>query len=446
MQQQPSVAALSPHSGSGLSLMSIAQREWPLLGSIATAAAFLFFGQRWLADLSNPLWLAFLLIWLFGVVLFSALAVVRHAEVLAVKLGEPLGTLVLTLSVAGIEIMMIAAIMYTAEGGSSLARDTMFAAVMIVINGMIGLSLLLGGLRYHEQTYNLQGANAFLAVIVPLAVLSLILPTFTTSSPGPTLSPFQAMFHIVMSVGLYGVFLAIQNLRHRNYFVSTDPEEAAAGPLHAEGEDFGLHTVSYHTLFLLMYLAPVIILSKQMAVPINFAIREWHAPSALGGLLVAVLILGSGVARRGACGPREPAPAIRQCAVGFRTGDDQSHHSGRPHHRVPHEQDHHPRTWSGRYDHAATDVGGQHFDIRQITNECFGRDCAPPVVFGLSHAHLRAVTLSGRFTSSGDDSGARPGSAEPGARQRVVLTRTRRLELCRGAGRLSLIGQVRRSD
>lgn len=137
--------------------------------------------------------------------------------------------------------------------------------------------------------------------------------------------------------------------------------------------------------------------------------------------------------------------SIRQCAVGFRTGDDQSHHSGRPHHRVPHEQDHHPRTWSGRYDHVATDVGGQHFDIRQITNECFGRDCAPPVVFGLSHAHLRAVTLSGRFTSSGDDSGARPGSAEPGARQRVVLTRTRRLELCRGAGRLSLIGQVRRS-
>lgn len=269
----------------------MAQREWPLLGSIATTTAFLAFGQRWLADLSNPIWLAFLLLWLFGVVLFSALAVVRHAEVLAVKLGEPLGTLVLTLSVAGIEIMMIAAIMYNAEGGSSLARDTMFAAVMIVMNGMIGLSLLLGGLRYHEQTYNLQGANAFLAVIVPLAVLSLILPTFTTSSPGPTLSPFQAMFHIVMSVGLYGVFLAIQNLRHRNYFVSTDPEDAAAGPPHGEGEDFGLHTVSYHTLFLLMYLAPVIILSKQMAVPINFAIREWHAPSALGGLLVAVLIL-----------------------------------------------------------------------------------------------------------------------------------------------------------
>lgn len=290
-QQQQPAAALTPHEGSRLSVPGLAQREWPLVGSITTAAAFLIFGQRWLADLSNPIWFVFVLVWLCGVVLFSALAVVRHAEVLAVKLGEPLGTLILTLSVVGIEIRMIAAIMYNAEGGSSLARDTMFAAVMIVMNGMVGLSLLLGGLRYHEQNYNLQGANAFLAVIVPLAVLSLILPNFTTSSPGPTLSSFQAVFHIVMSVGLYGVFLAIQNLRHRNYFVSPESDDAAAGPPHREGDDRELHTVGYHTLLLLMYLAPLIILSKQMAVPINFAIHEWHAPSALGGLLVAVLIL-----------------------------------------------------------------------------------------------------------------------------------------------------------
>ena len=248
-QQQQPVAALSPHNGSGLSVSGLARREWPLLVSIATTAAFLAFGQRWLADLSNPIWFAVVLVWLFGVVLFSAFAVVRHAEVLAVKLGEPLGTLVLTLSVTGIEVMMIAAVMYTAEGGSSLARDAMFAVVMLVLNGMVGLSLLLGGLRYHEQTYNLQGANAFLAVIVPLAVLGLILPNFTTSSPGPTLSPFQAVFLIVMSIGLYGVFLAIQNLRHRNYFVSPESEDAAAGPPHGEGDDCERCSVGYHTLF-----------------------------------------------------------------------------------------------------------------------------------------------------------------------------------------------------
>ncbi len=291
MQQQESVAVLAPHNGSRLNILDLAQREWPLFGSIATAAAFLVFGQRWLADLSNPLWFAFLLFWLFVVVLFSAFAVVRHAEVLAVKLGEPLGTLVLTLSVTGIEVMMIAAVMYSAEGGSSLARDAMYAVVMIVLNGMVGLTLLLGGLRYHEQTYNLQGANAFLAVIVPLAVLGLILPNLTTSSPGPTLSPFQAVFLIVMSIGLYGVFLAIQNLRHRNYFVSPESDDAAAGPPHGVGHGCESCSVGYHTLFLLMYLAPLVILTKQMAVPINFAIHEWHAPSALGGFLVAVLIL-----------------------------------------------------------------------------------------------------------------------------------------------------------
>ena len=137
-QPQPAAAAFSSHNGPRLNILSLAHREWPLLGSITTTAAFLAFGQRWLADLSNPIWFAIILVWLFGVVLLSAFAVVRHAEVLAVKLGEPIGTLVLTLSVTGIEVMMIAAVMYTAEGGSSLARDAMFAVVMIVLNGMVG--------------------------------------------------------------------------------------------------------------------------------------------------------------------------------------------------------------------------------------------------------------------------------------------------------------------
>jgi Ca2+/H+ antiporter len=130
---------------------------------------------------------------------------------------------------------MIAAVMYVSPGNSSLARDTMFAVVMIVLNGVVGLSLLLGGLRYHEQTYNLQGANAFLAVIVPLAVLGLVLPNFTVSSPGPTFSPLQATFLIVMSIGLYGVFLAIQTSRHRDYFVSPDSADSAAQHQSTEG-------------------------------------------------------------------------------------------------------------------------------------------------------------------------------------------------------------------
>ena len=195
--------------------VSVLRREWPLLMSLATVALFFRFGRDWLADLTNPAWFAFMLAWLFTVILFSAFAVVGHAESLAVKLGEPRGTLVLTLAVTGMEVMMIAAIMYTGHGNASLARDNMFAVVMIVLNGMVGLSLLLGGLRYHEQTYNLHGANAFLAVIVPLVVLGLVLPNFTKSSPGPTFSPLQSAFFVVMSIALYGVFLGIQTLSHR---------------------------------------------------------------------------------------------------------------------------------------------------------------------------------------------------------------------------------------
>src|ERR1700734_1456584 len=195
------------------------RREWLLAAAFATTALFLLFGKGWLADLSNPWWFALMLVWLFAVIMAAAFAVVHHAESLAIRLGEPLGTLVLTLAVIGIEVMMISAVMLTGEGKPALARDAMFGVVMIVLNGMIGLSLLLGGLRHHEQEYNLQGATSFLSLIVPLTVLGLVLPNFTEASPGPTLSTFQSAFLAVMSIAIYGLFLIIQNWRHREYFV-----------------------------------------------------------------------------------------------------------------------------------------------------------------------------------------------------------------------------------
>lgn len=277
-----------PQPPIGLNAHRLLRREWPLSVTVTTSVLFVVFGSRWLADLSHPLWFGFMLGWLFGAILISALAIVRHAEHLASQLGEPLGTLILTLSVTGMEVMMIAAVMYTGQGSSSLARDAMFATVMIVLNGMVGLSLLLGGLRYHEQTYNLQGANAFLAVIVPLAVLGLVLPALTVSSPGPTFSPLQATFLIVMSTSLYGVFLAIQNLRHRDYFVMPDGLRTSE---RSTSIVQGAESMRTHALFLLAYLLPLIVLSKQLAVPIHHSIHVLQAPPALGGLLVAVLIL-----------------------------------------------------------------------------------------------------------------------------------------------------------
>ncbi len=270
------------------SYLSGLQREWLLGVAFATTALFLVYGKAWLSDLSNPLWFGLMFVWLFAVIMGSAFAVVHHAESLAGRLGEPLGTLVLTLSVIGIEVMMISAVMLTGEGKPALARDTMFGIAMIVLNGMIGLALLLGGLRHHEQEYNLQGANSFLSLILPLTVLGLVLPNFTKATPGPTLSAFQSAFLAVMSIGIYSLFLVIQNWRHRAYFVKPASDSVGHG---GPGEHVATNSMTYHTVLLVMYLLPLIVLAEEIALPIDHGIEVLHAPVALGGFLVAALIL-----------------------------------------------------------------------------------------------------------------------------------------------------------
>jgi Ca2+:H+ antiporter len=264
------------------------RREWLLALAFATTALFLQFGKNWLADLSNPWWFACMLVWLFAIIMGSAFAVVHHAESLAVKLGEPLGTLVLTLAVIGIEVMMISAVMLTGEGKPAMARDTMFGILMIVLNGMVGFALLVGGLRHHEQEYNLQGANSFLSLIVPLAVLGLVLPNFTNSSAGPTFSTFQSIFLAIMSIAIYALFLIIQNWRHKDYFLrpATQSGMAAEAATH-----HATNSIPYHASFLVLYLLPLIVLAKKIAVPIDHGIEVLHAPLALGGFVVAALIL-----------------------------------------------------------------------------------------------------------------------------------------------------------
>jgi Ca2+:H+ antiporter len=260
-------------------------REWPLVPVYGTAAVFFVFEQSLLGGLASPGWAAFVLAWLFGVMMLSAFAVVRHSECLAEIFGEPYGTLILTFAITAIEVMMIAAVMLTGPEVSTTARDTMFAVMMIVFNGMAGLVLLVGGLRYHEQTYNLQGANAFLAVIFPLAVICLVLPNFT-SAPGATLSTLHEIFLIFMSVALYGVFLAIQTLRHRHYFLDAGDEvEEQAPPI------TDLRPAAYHGTLLVLYIVPIILLSKKIAVPIDFGVSVLGAPAALVGFLVAALIM-----------------------------------------------------------------------------------------------------------------------------------------------------------
>ncbi|HEY7640766.1 MAG TPA: hypothetical protein VH814_13660 [Steroidobacteraceae bacterium] len=272
--------------------LSTVLKEWPLLASAATTLSFMLFGSQWLTDLTNPAWFALMLLWPFVAILLSAFALVRHAESIAAKLGEPLGTLVLTLAVTGLEAMMIAAIMYTGPSESAVGRDTMFAVIMIVLNGLVGACLLLGGLRYREQTLNLYGANAFLAVIIPLAVLVLVMPTFTTSTPSMTSSALQSVFLIAMSIGLYCTFLALQTRWHREYFVVGSSSESGSladdAHYHGLGE---IRSLPYHLTLLIAYMLPVLILAKQMAKPIDYGVSALGAPPALGGFIVAALIL-----------------------------------------------------------------------------------------------------------------------------------------------------------
>jgi len=248
------------------------------------------FSDSLLGDLSRAAWFLFIRIWLFAATLLSSFAIVRHAESLAARLGEPLGTLVLTLAVTGIEVMLIAATMAIGKGSPALARDAMFAVVMIVLNGMVGLTLLLGGLRYREQSYNLQGASGYLVVIVSLSVLGLILPNFTSTTPGPIFSRAQGVFLSIMSIGLYAVFLAVQTSRHRHYFQPPSREDRGKESTDVH-EGLVARSVPFHSLLLLCYLVPLVLLSKKLAVPVDYAVHVLRTPQALGGFIIAALVL-----------------------------------------------------------------------------------------------------------------------------------------------------------
>jgi Ca2+:H+ antiporter len=265
--------------------------ERPLFAGAITTAIFMIFGAPWLADPSQELRSALLFAWIFGVMLWCAFGVARHADHLAVALGEPYGTLILTLSVTIIEVSLISAIMLTGENDPHLARDTMFAVLMIVLNAMVGAALLFGGIWHRQQHFNVAGANAFLAVIVPLAVFALVLPDFTASTPG--LSPLQQIFFAGATILLYGVFLAIQTVRHRRLFVGPDVELAALEEHEARWEE-GREPrgpLVYHALLLILTMVPVVLLSKKLAVFVDFGVFRLGAPAALGGVVVAILVL-----------------------------------------------------------------------------------------------------------------------------------------------------------
>jgi Ca2+:H+ antiporter len=170
----------------------------------------------------------------------------------------------------------------------TLARDAMFAVVMIVLGGLVGLSLLLGGLSYREQHFNLQGVTSYLNVIMALAVLGLVLPNFTTSTSGPTFSAAQGIFLVVMSVSLYGIFLLIQTLRHSQYFMDSRDVVIESA---LEHHQLQIHSAPYHAAMLVVYLIAVIFLAEKFAIPLDNSIERFGMPQAFGGAIIAALVL-----------------------------------------------------------------------------------------------------------------------------------------------------------
>jgi len=222
-----------------------------------------------------------------AVLIATVFAAVHHAEVVAHRIGEPFGTLVLAVAVTVIEVALIVSIMLGfAADKAGLARDTVFAAVMIVCNGIVGLCLLAGGMRHHEQGFHLQGASAALAVLAALTVLSLVVPNFTTSAPGPTFSNSQLVFAGLVSLVLYGSFVFVQTVRHRDYFLvleGGDDDAHAPPPSNA----VALRSAA----LLIVALIGIVGLAKSLT-PALEAIVSWlGAPKAVVGTAIALLVL-----------------------------------------------------------------------------------------------------------------------------------------------------------
>jgi Ca2+:H+ antiporter len=218
----------------------------------------------------------------------GVLAAVHHAEVVAHQVGEPYGTLLLALAITVIEVALIVSLMLT--GGpetAALARDTVLAAVMIILTGIIGMCLLVGGARFKEQVFSLQGVSAALVTLTAIMVLTLILPNYTTSIQGPEYSPVQLGFVAVLCLGLYGTFVLVQAVRHRDFFLP--PEADGNEDVHADPP--GKKVALLSTLLLLVCLGVVVLLAKALAPDIENAVLKAGAPKSLVGVIIAAVVL-----------------------------------------------------------------------------------------------------------------------------------------------------------
>jgi Ca2+:H+ antiporter len=228
----------------------------------------------------------FMVIFIAAGLACSVFAAVHHAEVVAHRVGEPFGTLVLALAVTLIEVALIVSLMTAGgEQAAGLARDTVFAAVMILLNGIIGLCLLLGGAKHREQSFSLDGVSASLVALGTIVIMTLVFPNFTVTTPGPYYSPGQLMLIAVVTLVIYGTFVFTQTVGHRQFFL--DGVESSSA--HAAIPGNGVTTAS--SVLLLLCLAAVVLLAKKLAPSLEAAVERLGAPNALVGVIIAAIVL-----------------------------------------------------------------------------------------------------------------------------------------------------------
>lgn len=218
----------------------------------------------------------------------SILAAVHHAEVVALRVGEPLGTLVLAIAITTIEVALIVSLMLSGGKDTAvLARDTIFATEMIIINGIVGFCLLIGGLKHKEQSYRIDGVSAALTVLTAISVLTLILPNYTTTIPGPEYSNSQLVFVAIVSLVLYGAFLLMQTVKHRDYFL---PENAGEHSETHEAPPSDKVTIT-SVIILLISLVVVVLVAKALSPSIEKGIDAAGAPKSVVGIIIAMVVL-----------------------------------------------------------------------------------------------------------------------------------------------------------
>lgn len=261
--------------------------------------AFQSGASHWLAaPIATPVAIGSFVV-LFCVILIAAFAVVTQADHLAHTLGEPYGTLILTLSIVLIEVVLISAVMLGPGQSDTIARDSIFAVMMLIMNLIMGLCLLLGGVKYGEQEYNSQGAVAYLSMMLVLIGIALVLPNYVSGGNG-TYAFSQSVFVILTTLGMYAVFLYWQMKRYRRFFIQPDfgslavPVESHTMEKPAQslkaGQKVATSDVVLRSVLLVLFVIPIVLLAHDLAILIDLGVEYANAPVAVGGILIAIIV------------------------------------------------------------------------------------------------------------------------------------------------------------